>query len=556
MRLNRSIWRAFLAVMLVVMPLTAVVIVPAVGAADPVLFTQATNPGLLLSPAADYAAPLDSFDAMTADDFVVGPDEKWLVTQVDVAGDTILGSDEPTSFNVFIYRNNSGVPGAQIFSATGLAYVEAIGIYSVTLPAGPTLLDGTYWLVVQANAASGENWGWRQRTVQDGYPAQFVNPGNGLGSGCATGWSPRTSCTLGSGPDQIFVLYGLQQPNLPPVNTVPSAQTVHDDVNITFSTANGNAISVDDPDAGTENLQVTLTATYGRMTLSSPAAIAALNFQEGTGTADTTMRFRGKLTEINNALNGLVYNPTDGFGGLDTLVITTNDRGNNGTGGAKTDSDTVAITVQARTQITGITGTMQYGGANANLNACLTTVGLLQPATNLSGQTITFKRGAIVLGTATTGTNGCANFTGTTLADPGLNVGFYPGQLTAEFAGSTYLLPSTGTGNLQIARRILWVKPVDREVVVKTANPPTNPNIDPACAAPNRCLELANGSMFAPGDDWSDLNLANLRFSYGRSMNGPANEKAGAKYRITALGASSSNYDIRYQPGTLTAVAP
>lgn len=61
---------------------------------------------------------------------------------------------------------------------------------------------------------------------------------------------------------------------------------------------------------------------------------------------------------------------------------------------------------------------------------------------------------------------------------------------------------------------------------------------------------------FVNGDDWADFNLANLRFAYSRSGSGPANEQVGAQYRITALGALSTNYDLRYQTGTLTVIAP
>ena len=64
--------------------------------------------------------------------------------------------------------------------------------------------------------------------------------------------------------------------NDPPVNTVPGTQTIAENTSPTatslaFSAADGNALSVDDPDAfiNTDELQVTLTATNGTLTLPS-----------------------------------------------------------------------------------------------------------------------------------------------------------------------------------------------------------------------------------------------------------------------------------------------
>ena len=67
--------------------------------------------------------------------------------------------------------------------------------------------------------------------------------------------------------------------NDPPVNIVPGAQISAEDVALVFSTGSGNRIAVSDPDAGTNPLQVTLTATNGTLTL---AGTAGLTFTVGT----------------------------------------------------------------------------------------------------------------------------------------------------------------------------------------------------------------------------------------------------------------------------------
>jgi hypothetical protein len=54
--------------------------------------------------------------------------------------------------------------------------------------------------------------------------------------------------------------------NDPPVNSVPATQPLNQDTILVFSTANGNAISVADPDAGGSVLQVDLSASQGVLT--------------------------------------------------------------------------------------------------------------------------------------------------------------------------------------------------------------------------------------------------------------------------------------------------
>jgi Tol biopolymer transport system component len=74
-----------------------------------------------------------------------------------------------------------------------------------------------------------------------------------------------------------------------------------------------------------------------------------LTFSGGDGVGDTSMTFTGSIADINNALEGLVFTPDNGFSGTATLTITTNDQGNTGSGGALQDVDTVDITVGSAT---------------------------------------------------------------------------------------------------------------------------------------------------------------------------------------------------------------
>ena len=71
----------------------------------------------------------------------------------------------------------------------------------------------------------------------------------------------------------------------------------------------------------------------------------SLTFTNGDGIDDATLTVQGTLTDLNKALDGLIYTPGTGYNGYETLTVTTNDLGNTGSGGAQQDVDTVAISV-------------------------------------------------------------------------------------------------------------------------------------------------------------------------------------------------------------------
>ena len=153
----------------------------------------------------------------------------------------------------------------------------------------------------------------------------------------------------GAKSDTETVMITVNAVNDAPTNTVPGGQSVDEDTDLTFSPGNGNALSIADVDAGTNDVRVTLSVgSSGRLSL-DPADIAALNFAcsgcSGDGTSDPSMVFEGTVAEVNAALDGAKYRGAQDFNGADVLTITTNDKGNTGSGGAKQDQDTVNITV-------------------------------------------------------------------------------------------------------------------------------------------------------------------------------------------------------------------
>src|SRR5690606_7503210 len=135
-------------------------------------------------------------------------------------------------------------------------------------------------------------------------------------------------------------------------NNVPAAQSTDENVTIIFNAGNENLISVSDPDAGSNVIQIQLAATNGLISLST---ITGLIFTVGDGANDTAMTFTGTLANINAALNGLTFAPTPSYNGPASLQIISNDLGQIG-GGDLTDTDTINITINAVDEAPTMTG--------------------------------------------------------------------------------------------------------------------------------------------------------------------------------------------------------
>jgi FG-GAP repeat len=115
------------------------------------------------------------------------------------------------------------------------------------------------------------------------------------------------------GSDNVSLLLNTTPLNRPPMNSVPAApQTVGKIKTLTFSHANGSAVSVADPDASTALVQVTLTVLHGSLTL---AGTAGVTFQASDGRGDRTVTFPGTIAAVNAALDGLRYAPDRAYTG-------------------------------------------------------------------------------------------------------------------------------------------------------------------------------------------------------------------------------------------------
>ncbi|MBT6621327.1 MAG: choice-of-anchor D domain-containing protein, partial [Gemmatimonadetes bacterium] len=183
-----------------------------------------------------------------------------------------------------------------------------------------------------------------------------------------------------------------------PVHTVPATQTTNQNVDLTFSTALPNLISIADVDAGGSSVRVTLTSTNGTATLNG---VTGLTFTTGNGTADPVMVFTGALSAINTALNGLIFSPTTNFIGAASVQIQTDDQGNTGSGGAETDDDTITINVLSNPQVSVSPSPIVFGNVPTNTPLVLTITVSNPGGTTLSITNITSDNGVFVPSTTT-----------------------------------------------------------------------------------------------------------------------------------------------------------
>ncbi len=129
-----------------------------------------------------------------------------------------------------------------------------------------------------------------------------------------------------------------------PVNMLPSNSYTGDNTPITFSAGHGNALQISDADAGSADIEVTLTVTGGTLTLGDTTGLTLT----GGANGGASMTWTGSLSDINAAFNaGLTFTPDSDYRGIAQLTLTTDDQGNSGNGGALSADSTLDIHVGA-----------------------------------------------------------------------------------------------------------------------------------------------------------------------------------------------------------------
>ncbi|MEA5570119.1 Calx-beta domain-containing protein [Calothrix sp. UHCC 0171] len=151
-----------------------------------------------------------------------------------------------------------------------------------------------------------------------------------------------------------------------PVNQLPGESfTIDEDGSLVFSSSNNNAITISDIDAGTNKVEVNLTTTNAIFSINNNNSVNI------SGNQTANLKLTGTVSNINTALNGLIFRPNANFNGDTSIEIATNDLGSTGGGIPQTDIDTIAVTV---TSINDAPSFIQGGNQQINEDAGLQTV--------------------------------------------------------------------------------------------------------------------------------------------------------------------------------------
>ena len=202
-----------------------------------VLYDQLNSPGTNSTISQEFP-DIPGFTNLAADDFLVPADQTWNITEVDVQGDYFTGSGPADNFNVSFYQDSGGLPGMEIYTATGQSYVNNAGVFEITLANPAVLTAGTYWVSVQAHMSlTTAEWAWTNRTMQVNNKAAWENPGGHWfpPPSCVPGcpmpcpmcitWGVRECCTGSPAgePDQMFRLIGTSGGSTPTPTPTASA---------------------------------------------------------------------------------------------------------------------------------------------------------------------------------------------------------------------------------------------------------------------------------------------------------------------------------------------
>ena len=227
--------------------------------------------------------------------------------------------------------------------------------------------------------------------------------------------------------------YSSNQPQ-PPSVSGPASASVNENSSLTFSSGQGNAISLTDSQAGSNADSLTLSVGDGTLSLGSTSG---LTFSAGTNNS-ASMTVSGTLANLNAALSGLVYTPNGGFSGGDSLQVSVTDPGDSLSG-----SKTVALTVNAPTAPTVTVPSAQPVNENSSLvfsSAHGTAISFADSFAGSNSETLTL---SVTNGALALGSTGGLSFTGGANGTSSMTVTGTLANLSADINGLTYT-PTTG----------------------------------------------------------------------------------------------------------------
>ncbi|MCZ7586934.1 MAG: hypothetical protein M5R36_28290 [Deltaproteobacteria bacterium] len=193
----------------------------------------------------DFEVSLDDYDSFGADDFSVPAGVAWEIVRITIFGAAPSGDpDNADDVRCAIFDNGTGnvpdgVPGDPALWSDefepGLAGYQQFGTRDLLLypSTAPVLGAGTYWLSCWVRMSSDPfgQWYWEEATSSTGFTAQWINPGDGYGTG-AVDWTDIQ--TLGSTADDMaFELCG----SITTVTTTTTTTTIPGTTTLTMTRA-------------------------------------------------------------------------------------------------------------------------------------------------------------------------------------------------------------------------------------------------------------------------------------------------------------------------------
>jgi hypothetical protein len=271
-----------------------------------------------------------------------------------------------------------------------------------------------------------------------------------------------------------------------PTVSGPSAISVNENSTLLFATAQGDGITLTDAQAGSNADSLTLSVADGTLALGSTNG---LTFTAGAN-GSSSMTISGTLANLNAALNGLVYTPTSGYSGPDSLHLSLTDPGDGLTG-----SDNVAITVNAPSPPTITAPASHSVNENSSLvfsTAQGTAITFADSFAGSSPETLTLSATDGILMLATT--NGLTFAPGSSNGSSSMTVTGTLANLNSAVNGLSYMPNSgyTGSDALHLSLTDPGTNLTGSDSVGLTVNPPSQP---PTITAPGTGSVNENSSL-------------------------------------------------------------
>jgi hypothetical protein len=311
----------------------------------------------------------------------------------------------------------------------------------------------------------------------------ITSGGNGTYNAAAgydlvTGWGTPVANLLVPG------LVG-QTAKQPPTITAPSTASLTENSSLTFSSANGDAISVADASAGSNSDSLTLSVSHGTLTLSTTSG---LTFSPGTSNGTASFTVTGTISNLDAALSGLIYHPTSNFTGSDSLAISITDPGD-----SLSASTSVALTVSAPSPPTiaaPSTGTVAENGSLAFSTGGGNAISVSDASAGTGSDSLTI---SVTHGTLTLASTSGLTITGGANGSASVTVSGTVANLDAALNGLTYK-PTTGfSGSDSLS--ISVNDPGDGLSASGSVGLTVNATIAPAITAPATASVIENGSL-------------------------------------------------------------